>query len=120
MKLLYTLTLMLSIITSLYAEPHGKYCGDIIGNSLIALMNQSSHNANISVNLFGTNLNCPSESYNLSNNMIEFSQNKSDCLNKVLSEYGGCPCPPPVYFNSKDNAVIIPNQFLGNISLPRC
>ena len=120
MKLLYMLTLILSIITSLYAEPNGKYCGNIAGNSLSVVMNKSSHSSNISANIFGTNLNCPSESYNLSNNMIEFSQNKSNCLNKVLSEYGGCPCPPPVYFNSKDNTVIIPNQFLGNISLPRC
>ena len=120
MKPLSTFILLLSIIKSSEAEPNGKYCGNIAGNSILVNINQTSHYANISANLFGTDLNCPSEYYNFSNNMIKFSQNKSDCLNKVLSEYGGCPCPPPTYYDSKDNTVIISNQILGNISLPSC
>ena len=80
MKPLSTFILLLSSISYLEAEPNGKYCGNIAGNSISVFMNQTSHNANISANLFGTDFRCPSESYNFSNNMIKFSQNKTSCF----------------------------------------
>ena len=120
MKLLQLLLFLTNISLTISTQPNGKYCGNIVGNDLSIIMNQTTNIANISANIFGTDFNCPNENYLLKNNMIDFPKNKSDCMNKILLEYGGCPCPPVVNYNNNDDNIIIQNEILGNITLTKC
>lgn len=120
MKLLLNLFLLSYLNITYSFVLNGKYCGNIMGNTLDLDVNKTTQNANITANIFGTDLNCPKEKFNLTDNNIYFSKNKSDCMNKILSDYGGCPCPPPAKYDSINNKILITNKILGNIELSSC
>ena len=98
---------------------NGNYCGDIFGNNLIVGLKNNSC-ANISANIFGIKLNCTDEKYVFKNSHIYFSDNKTDCLNKQLSEYGACPCPPHIIYNDLDKSFSILDTPIGTINLTKC
>ena len=104
------------------SQPEGKYCGNILGNILTIDVNVSQHSANVTADIFGTNLNCPKElyTYNTTSSQLQLPSDPNDCLNKALSEYGVCPCPPDVLYDSKINELTIENTPLGSIPLKSC
>ena len=120
MKLLKSIIFMLSLI-NVQSQPNGHYCTNVMGNTIDIIFNNPKNIANISGNMYGIDLSCKNENYILNKSNILFSNNQSDCLNKVLNKYGLCPCPPDVvYQNSKNDIVIEHEYIIGNITLNKC
>jgi hypothetical protein len=120
MNIIYNILLIwcLSFFTLGKANLVGKYCGNIFGNEI----NISTGNnvSNITANIFGEKLQCNNEGFIFINNSLIFSKNKSDCLNKNLQQIGGCPCPPNVKYNDKNNFLDIIGTPIGYIKLEHC
>ena len=104
------------------SQPQGKYCGDIFGNSLIIDLNTTQKFANITADIFGDSSNCPNEPYlyNKTSMKMNLPSNPNDCLNKILKQYGACPCPPDILFDPKKNTLNVENTELGTIELKSC
>ena len=113
MKLLFLIAPLLTLTT---ANIPGKFCGSIIGNELNVSLEKNS--ANISVTLFGEKSECNNELYNLTDDHIDFSNSKNDCLNKYLNTHGACPCPPHVLY--KNTSLVISDTMIGSIYLKNC
>ena len=103
-----------------YSKPlSGNYCYSFPGGNLelVFFNNSRKSNVNISLSVWGMNINCNYEQYLLSDNFLHFSNNTNDCLNKQLNSYGQCPCPPVVYYNNKVNHLEVRNLSVGSGSL---
>ena len=114
------IALALSDIT--VSQPAGKYCGDVLGNPLTMNINTTDKIVNIAAHIFGSKLSCPKETYNYNktNYQLNLPSNQNDCLNKVLTEYGACPCPPDVFYDPKTNELNIEHSLAGTITLKSC
>ena len=111
--------LLSSLFAMTKANPTGIFCDNVILNELSLNLSISKNNANISAIVFGNHIHCTNEKYNYtSTNNIEFSKEPSDCLNKYLIDWGGCPCPPKVIY--KNNTIQIYGTPIGQITLKSC
>jgi hypothetical protein len=76
----------------LAAGPSGDYCGSYNGIVTGKGDFTSSTSANLNINIFGSDTNCPGEAYtyDASTGVIDFpgATNPSDCLGALLSSYG--------------------------------
>ena len=113
MKLLF---LMFSMFTLSSGTIPGKFCGNIIGNSLNVSLNKQK--MNISIDIFGQKTQCNNELYNLTDDKIDLTSSKGDCLNTFLRTHGACPCPPDVFYNG-DN-LSVNNTPIGTIIFNSC
>jgi hypothetical protein len=112
------LIFFLSLLNEGQSTLYGKYCSNIFGNKLdISILNNT---ANISIDLFGKQINCNKELFNLSNNKLLFSNNQSDCLNINLKKFGACPCPPNIIYDNKSNSLEILDTPMGTLFLKNC
>ena len=96
-----------------------SYCVNLFGNDL-EIYFIDSKTANITANVFGSDLSCDNEKYLFSNNRLLFTNNQSDCLNVNLNSFGGCPCPPNITYDSKLNTFTISGTDAGDIILKKC
>tara|TARA_Y100001970_G_scaffold75542_1_gene95696 strand:- start:948 stop:1289 length:342 start_codon:yes stop_codon:yes gene_type:complete len=110
------LCILSSLITLTTANIPGKFCTSIIGNPLNVSLDKKS--ANISAIIFGQEMQCNNELYNLTDHHINFPYSKNDCLNKYLSTHGACPCPPHILY--KNTSLAISDTMIGTIYLKAC
>ena len=103
-------------MTSACSQPHGRFCTDIMGNSLTVSVSRNV--ANISANIFGSPLSCNNETFTFKNKHIYLSTDPNDCLNQHLSSLSACPCPPHITYDG--NALQISDTPIGVIALKKC
>ena len=114
--------IIMALSSGTVSQPEGNYCGDILGNKLYIDVNSTENIANVTANIFGDDLSCPKEhyQYNSTNTHLYLPKDPNDCLNKILSEYGVCPCPPNVVYAAKSNQLTIEGTQIGSIILKSC
>ena len=113
------LSIIFLLFSTVSAYPVGKYCTDIWGAKLNITFSKFN-SSNITVDLFGQKIECDKSMYLVNNSYLEYNKNPNSCLNKQLSSRGLCPCPPHVFYDQKDNSVVVEDTPLGNITLLPC